>query len=42
VAANAKPGPATLMVNARYQACDNKLCLPPRTVKLELPVEVHP
>ncbi len=33
-------GPATLAVNARYQACDDKQCLPPRTVKIELPLEI--
>ncbi|MBI5086400.1 MAG: protein-disulfide reductase DsbD N-terminal domain-containing protein [Acidobacteria bacterium] len=36
-----KTGLATLAVHARYQACDNKICLPPKTVKLELPVEIR-
>ncbi|MBI5282923.1 MAG: protein-disulfide reductase DsbD N-terminal domain-containing protein [Candidatus Solibacter usitatus] len=42
VSRNAKAGPATLAVHARYQACDNRICLPPKTVKLELPVEIRP
>lgn len=29
-----------LRIAVRYQACNNRLCLPPKTVKLELPVEV--
>ncbi|MBI4876368.1 MAG: protein-disulfide reductase DsbD N-terminal domain-containing protein [Acidobacteria bacterium] len=40
VAAGARPGAATLKVAARYQICDDKQCLPPRTVTLELPVTV--
>ncbi len=39
-AKDARPGAATLTVNARFQACDDKQCLPPRTVKVELPVTV--
>jgi DsbC/DsbD-like thiol-disulfide interchange protein len=35
---DAKPGPHNLVVTARYQACDNKQCLPPKTVRLESPV----
>lgn len=42
VAAGAKPGPAPLTITAYFQSCNDKLCLPPRTVKLELPVEVRP
>jgi hypothetical protein len=38
---DAKPGAASLLVSARYQACDNRQCLPPRTVKLELPLEIQ-
>jgi len=40
VAKDAKPGSAILTVNARFQACDDKQCLPPRTVKLELPLAI--
>mgnify|MGYP000871475567 CR=1 FL=1 len=32
---DAKSGPHKLAVTARYQACDNKQCLPPKTVRLE-------
>ncbi|MBL0156995.1 MAG: protein-disulfide reductase DsbD N-terminal domain-containing protein [Bryobacterales bacterium] len=41
VAKDAKPGAAPLAVHARYQVCDDKQCLPPRTVKLELPLEIR-
>ncbi len=34
-ASDAKTGPAKLAVIARYQACDNKQCLPPKTARLE-------
>jgi len=34
----AKPGTHLLAVTARYQACDNKQCLPPKTVRLESPI----
>jgi thiol:disulfide interchange protein DsbD len=40
IAAAARPGPATLKVATRYQTCDDKLCLPPRTETLELKVEI--
>lgn len=40
VAANAPAGPLTVVVNASYQSCNNKLCLPPKTVKVEAPVVV--
>jgi len=33
-------GAQKLVVNASYQACNNKLCLPPKTVKTELPLTV--
>jgi len=38
----AAPGRQTLTITARYQTCNDKLCLPPKTVKLELPVTVLP
>jgi thiol:disulfide interchange protein DsbD len=31
----AKPGTHKLAVTARYQACDNKQCLPPKTARIE-------
>jgi thiol:disulfide interchange protein DsbD len=40
LAATAAPGDLKFMVNASYQSCDNKICLPPKTVKLEVPVTV--
>jgi hypothetical protein len=33
-------GAQKLVVTASYQSCNNKLCLPPKTVKVELPVTV--
>lgn len=41
VAKEAPPGPAIVVVEARFQACDGKQCLPPRTVRLELPLVVR-
>ena len=32
-------GKQTLRVNAHFQACNEKLCLPPRTIKLEQEVD---
>lgn len=32
---DAKSGAQKLTVTARYQACDNKQCLPPKTVRLD-------
>ena len=40
LAATATAGDQKFMVNASYQSCDNKICLPPKTVKLEVPVTV--
>jgi hypothetical protein len=40
VAAAAPAGPQKAVVSASYQACDNKICLPPKTVKIEVPVTV--
>ena len=40
VAAGTGAGAQTLSVNASYQSCNNKICLPPKTVKVELPVTV--
>ncbi len=39
-AADTKAATANLTVTARYQACDNKQCLPPKTVRLERAVEI--
>lgn len=40
VAAGAQVGAQKLVVSASYQSCNNKICLPPKTVKVELPVTV--
>lgn len=34
------PGEYTLEASLRYQACDDRMCAPPRTLSLELPVTV--
>jgi len=31
----------TMIGKLRYQACSEKACLPPRTIEVKLPVEVH-
>lgn len=31
----------TVMGKLRYQACDDKSCLPPRTIDVKVPVEVR-
>jgi tetratricopeptide (TPR) repeat protein len=36
----AKPGKQKLLVNVRFQACNGDVCLPPKSVKLELDVNV--
>ncbi len=40
VAANASAGQHKLQVQVRFQTCSDQLCLPPKTLKLELAVEV--
>src|SRR5690348_7834909 len=40
LAPTATAGEQKIVVNASYQSCDNKLCLPPKTVKVEVPVTV--
>jgi DsbC/DsbD-like thiol-disulfide interchange protein len=42
VAKKAHAGKQDLEVDARYQACNNRLCLPPRTEKVQLSVEISP
>ncbi|MBI5085627.1 MAG: hypothetical protein HZB13_13630 [Acidobacteria bacterium] len=37
-AANPQLGPAYLAGKLRYQACNDKMCLPPKTVEVKLPV----
>ena len=40
VAPGAAPGTQKLVVSASYQSCNNKLCLPPKTVKVEVPIAI--
>jgi len=40
VPAGAAPGMAALAGKLRYQACTDRMCLPPKTVDVTLPVEV--
>lgn len=40
-AAAGSAGAQTLTVSASYQSCNDKLCLPPKTVKVQLPVVVQ-
>jgi thiol:disulfide interchange protein DsbD len=41
VAETAQPGAGTMTVQARYQCCNENLCLPPHTVKATLAVKVR-
>jgi DsbC/DsbD-like thiol-disulfide interchange protein len=36
--ANPPPGPGFITGKLRYQACNDKMCLPPKTVEIKLPV----
>lgn len=40
VAPGAAAGTQTLVVNAQSQSCNNSMCLPPTTVKVEVPVTI--
>ena len=40
IAPDAPPGPLTLQISVRYQACDNSICLMPTTAQLEVPIEI--
>jgi thiol:disulfide interchange protein DsbD len=40
VAPGAAAGTQNLIVNAQAQSCNNSLCLPPATVKVEIPVTI--
>ena len=41
IAANARPGVDTLAIQARFQACNASLCLPPRMQTVSVPVTVR-
>jgi thiol:disulfide interchange protein DsbD len=40
VAPGTAPGARKLVVSASYQSCNNKLCLPPKTIQVELPIPI--
>jgi len=41
VAPNAPAGPGMLEGSLRYQACNDKMCFPPRTVPVKLPYTIQ-
>lgn len=41
VNANAPAGKTKLQVSAFFQSCNDQFCLPPRTVKLDVPIEIE-
>ena len=41
VAPGAAPGITSIAGKLRYQACNNKECLPPKTVEVQLPVNME-
>jgi hypothetical protein len=40
-AAKASPGPGFLNGKLRYQACNDKMCLPPKTIEVKVPLLVE-
>ena len=40
VSPTAAAGPAAVSGKLRYQACNDRMCLPPKTIDLTLPVSV--
>jgi|SRR5579862_6402461 len=41
IAANARPGIDTVALQARFQACNASLCLPPKTQTIEVPLTIR-
>lgn len=41
VPADALSGPSILAAKLRYQACNNTMCFPPKTVEIKLPIEIQ-
>jgi len=41
VPADAASGPAILTGKLRYQACNNTMCFPPKTVEVKLPLDIQ-
>ena len=40
IAATAETGRQKAVVEVRFQTCNQEICLPPKTLKLELDVEI--
>jgi hypothetical protein len=40
VANTAPVGPGTVGGKLRYQACNDRMCLPPKTLDVDLPVDI--
>jgi thiol:disulfide interchange protein DsbD len=40
VAPHAAKGKSTLTMQVRFQTCNDRLCMPPKVVKLDVPVEI--
>jgi hypothetical protein len=41
IPASAPAGLQTLVGKLRYQACNDRMCLPPRTLEIKVPVEIR-
>lgn len=41
VPADAKPGMATIQGKLRYQACNERECLPPKTLDVQVPIDIE-
>ena len=41
VPADALSGPSILAGKLRYQACNNTMCFPPKTLEIKLPIEIQ-
>lgn len=39
--ADAKPGAATINGKLRYQACNDRECLPPKTLEVQIPIDIE-
>jgi len=42
IAQDAAPGTVTLTGALRYQACNDKICAPPKTIDIEVPIDIAP
>ena len=41
IPADAKPGQSTVTGKVKYQACDERSCLPPKTLEVQFPIIVE-